>query len=347
MPRYSGPRRQTGCAAILLFALTTVGASLAPRVACGDEISEEARKHFKAGVAFLQDPDGEHPEEAYTEFKLAYSLSKSPKVLGNLALCAMKLERDGEAIDAYKRYLMEVSDIDEDERRQINSDIAMLAASAVTVSITVDSPQTRIVDTRFPVRGVAITNVYGPVDDKLEIVMRPGHHQLEAKAAGGDARWELDAPGGARVTHAFQIQSAPVAPPAPSAPSLGGAERPVEQAKSSKLGPVLTMSVGGAMLLTSAVTGAVALGKVNDLVRACPHDECPAGLDYTAARTSAKTMVGITDILLVSGAVVAGSGAAWFFFLGDSSKAAPASGARASASCTTEGCGASLRVDFQ
>ncbi len=340
MPRYSGPRRQTGCAAILLCALTTVGALLAPRVACGEEISEEARRHFKAGVAFLQDPDGERPEEAYAEFKAAYALSKSPKVLGNLALCAMKLERDGEAIDAYKRYLMEVSDIDDDERRQINSDVAMLTASAVTVTVTVDSPQTRIVDTRSPVRGIPITNVYGPIDDKLEIVMRPGHHRLQAKAAGGDAQWELDAPGGARLTHAFHIQ------PAPPAPALG-AERPLEQEKSSKLGPILTMSAGGAMLLASAVTGVVALSKVNSLVHACPHDECPAGLDYAAARTSAKTMIGITDILLVSGAVVAVSGAAWFFFLGDSSKAAPAAGARASASCTAEGCGASLRVDFQ
>ena len=53
------------------------------------------------------------------------------------------------------------------------------------------------------------------------------------------------------------------------------------------------------MLLTSAVTGFVALTKVNDLVRACPHDECPAGFDYAGARTSARTFVGITDILLV------------------------------------------------
>ena len=43
---------------------------------------EEARKHFKAGVAYLQDPEGERFEEAYAEFKKAYELARAPKVLG-------------------------------------------------------------------------------------------------------------------------------------------------------------------------------------------------------------------------------------------------------------------------
>lgn len=340
MPRYSraGSSRW---AALAICVLTTVGAAIAPRVACADEeISEEARKHFKAGVAFLQDPDGERPEEAYTEFKLAYALSKSPKVLGNLALCAMKLERDGEAIDAYKRYAMEVSDIDDDERRQVNSDIAMLTASAVRVTIIVDSRQTRLIDTRVPVRGAPITNIYGPVDGKLEILIRLGHHRLQAKAAGADAQWEFDAAGGAQMTHEFHLQSAP-APP--------GVDRPVEGSRSSKVGPLVTMGIGGAMLLTSAVTGFVALTKVNDLVRACPHDECPAGFDYAGARTSARTFVGITDILLAGGALLTAGGAAWFFLQGDSSKAgpAPSTSTSTSATCTKEGCGATLRFDFQ
>ena len=339
MARSALPGFPNGWAAIVLCALTTAGASLAPRIACADEeISEEARKHFKAGVAFLQDPDGERPEEAYTEFKLAYALSKSPKVLGNLALCAMKLERDGEAIDAYKRYAMEVSDIDDEERRQVNSDIAMLTASAVRVTITVDSPQTRIVDTRVPVRGAPITNVYGPVGDKLEILIRLGHHRLQAKAAGADAQWDFDAAGGEQMSHDFHLRSAPTSP---------GADRPAESTRSSKVGPIVTMGIGGAMLLTSAVTGLVALGKVNDLVHTCPHDECPAGFDYAGARTSARTFIGLTDILLLGGALVTAGGAAWFFLQRDASTAAPSPGASTSASCTKDGCGATWRYDFQ
>ena len=322
--------------------LASAGAAFAPRVAHADEeVSDEARKHFKAGVAFLQDPDGERPEEAYREFKLAYALSRSPKVLGNLALCAMKLERDGEAIDAYKRYAMEVSDIDDAERRQVNSDIAMLTASAVRVTVTADSAQTTFVDTRIPVRGAPITNTYGPVDGKLEILVRVGRHQLQAKAAGGDARWEFDAVGGAEVTHDFRLAAAPT-PPAGDRPGSG-----TSRGSSSKVGPLVTMGIGGAMLLTSAVTGLVALGKVNDLTSTCPQNECPAGFDYATARTSARTFIGLTDILLLGGALFTVSGAAWFFLQGDSSKPAPAPGASTSATCTKDGCGASLRVVFQ
>src|SRR5690242_12924037 len=62
-------------------------------------INEEGRRHFNAGVALLQDPEGEKVEEAYREFKTAYDVSGSAKILGNMGFCAMRLERDGEAID--------------------------------------------------------------------------------------------------------------------------------------------------------------------------------------------------------------------------------------------------------
>lgn len=339
MLRYA--RARSASWAALFCIVTATGVTLAPRVARADEeVSDEARKHFKAGVAFLQDPDGERPEEAYAEFKLAYSLSRSPKVLGNLALCAMKLERDGEAIEAYTRYALQVSDIDEDERRQVNSDIAMLTASAVRLTLAVDAPDVRIIDTRIPVRGMPITNVYGPVNGKLEILIRPGHHRFQAKAAGVDAQWELDAASGARTSHDFHLAASPP-PPAPPP----DADRPP---RTSKVGPIVTMGIGGALLATAAVTGVVALRKIDDLERTCPRNECPAGVDYTGARNSAQTFVGVTDVLLLSGALATVGGVAWFFLQGDSTKASsPAPGATTTASCTREGCGATFRFDFQ
>src|SRR5690349_6487515 len=87
---------------------------------------DEAHRHFKVGISYLQDPEGERYEDAYGEFKLAYELSHSPKVLGNIGLCAMKLERDGEAINAYTRYLAEVPDIEADERAQIERDLGSM-----------------------------------------------------------------------------------------------------------------------------------------------------------------------------------------------------------------------------
>src|SRR5579885_3303968 len=83
----------------------------APRARADVPITEEARTHFAAGVALLQDPKAPRYEEAYREFKAAYAASPSYKILGNLGLCAMKLERDEEAIVAYEKYLKEGKDL--------------------------------------------------------------------------------------------------------------------------------------------------------------------------------------------------------------------------------------------
>src|SRR5262245_25772706 len=87
--------------------LAAAAASTAAPSARADDvtITEEARTHFAAGVALLQDPKAPRYEEAYREFKAAYSSAPSYKILGNLGLCAMKIERDGEAIEAYSKYL--------------------------------------------------------------------------------------------------------------------------------------------------------------------------------------------------------------------------------------------------
>ena len=53
----------------------------------------EAKRQFEAGVSLLEDPDGAKYEDAYRAFKKAYELSQSPKVLGNIAFCALQIGR--------------------------------------------------------------------------------------------------------------------------------------------------------------------------------------------------------------------------------------------------------------
>src|ERR1041384_1631844 len=66
---------------LAVAALTLAARVCAAEPAPDDSRVEEARLHFNAGVAYLQDPEGERYEEAYAEFKKSYELSKSPKVL--------------------------------------------------------------------------------------------------------------------------------------------------------------------------------------------------------------------------------------------------------------------------
>lgn len=108
-----------------LTALLVAGSASAAEV----KITDEARKHFNAGVALLRDPDGARYEDAYREFKVAYEASPSWKILGNLGLAAMKLERDGEAIAAFERYLSEgKKELDPTERSDIERDLSTLRA---------------------------------------------------------------------------------------------------------------------------------------------------------------------------------------------------------------------------
>ena len=309
-------------------------------------ISEDARKHFAAGVALLQDPEGEKVEEAYREFKAAYEISQSPKMLGNMGFCAMRLERDGEAIDAYSRYLREVPDIDADERAQIVRDVQTLSVGIARLTIEFDKPGVRIQDTRIPVRGERITNTYGPATGKLEIGVRPGHHVITAKLPDHeDAVWELDAFAASRDKYSFTMRPRVVAPPPGAAAERNG----------PSAGPWIVMGIGGAMLVGGAVTGIVALGKTQDIEDKCPADVCPKSFDLDSERSSAKTFVRITDVLLIGGGVVTLGGLTWLLIdrggRGEKEPAKPA--ARAGASipmpafgCGPDGCRAAVKVVF-
>src|SRR5690349_18098143 len=84
---------------------------------------EEARRVFKVGVALLEDPEGAKYDEARIQFQRAFDLSGNWKVLANLGVCQLKLERDGEAIASYEKYLSAgAALIDPDERAQIERD---------------------------------------------------------------------------------------------------------------------------------------------------------------------------------------------------------------------------------
>jgi hypothetical protein len=329
------------------WVLAAMAIAFAPSVAQADEeISDEARTHFRAGVAFLKDPDGERPEEAYAEFKVAYQLSKSPKVLGNLGICAMKLERDGEAIEAFTKYVMEVSDIDDGERRQVNQDIATLKASSVKVTIKVDKPRAALIDTRTPFKGAPIRNAYGPVDDTIEIVVRAGHHRIHGRAGSYEGDWEFDAVPSSPLTHELRL-TAPQPPATPvavvPAPQTVTSDTPPPSAPRSKTWPIVTTAVGGALLAAGTITGLAALRRMNQLEDACPNDECPANFDTERATTDARKIVLATDVLLLTGGIVTVGGLVWLWLGSKSSAGTPSSRATADAACTSNGCGAWVR----
>jgi hypothetical protein len=304
-----------------------------PRPARADDI-EEAKRHFKVGVEYLQDQEGARYEEAYREFKRAYDLSHSPKVLGNLGLCAMKLERDGEAIDAYSRYLREVSDIDADEKAQITRDLQTLTTSSIAVALTSNVKNALIVDTRVPVRGADVSNSYELGRGKLLLRLRAGHHIMHLRVEGRDrAEWEFNSEAGASLTHAFDVHLDPVL-----------TVKPALAPRSSRAAPIAIMTIGAVGLAAGGVFGIVTLGKLDELKKECPDNKCPKA-DYPADVDAVRPFVQATDFLLLGGAIVTTAGFVWLVASGSPSP--PKSTARLGGACNSTGCFASLGGEFQ
>ncbi len=192
--RFGGAARRALALGVLLTGTATVMPAQAKDApAAKNAVSPAAREHFNAGVSLLQDPDGARYEEAYQEFKTAYADSPSWKILGNLGICAMKLERDREAIEAFRRYLSEGKDqIDADERQQVERDLATLEAAMATVTFTSSAKDVQIFDERLSSSGGVSRNSYGPFEGSLELGLRPGRHRIVASSPGlGDVTFEL------------------------------------------------------------------------------------------------------------------------------------------------------------
>lgn len=264
---------------------------VAPAAGADDiAVSPEARTHFAAGVALLEDPKAPRYEEAYREFKAAYAASPSYKILGNLGLCAMKIERDEEAISAYEDYLKEAGpDLDPSGREQIERDLLTLKSGLVRVSVAADPDGVTLIDVRSPVQGPEIRNVYGPLAAQTTLGLRRGHHAITAKLAGYlDQTWEFDASDQAPPPHVFVL----VKPLPPVARTVK--ERPIPTAA------WVSGAITGVLAIGGAVTGSLAL------VERQQYKTDNTGANVAAARSDRKTgeaLNGVTDGLF-AGAIV-------------------------------------------
>jgi hypothetical protein len=277
-----------------------IGTLLGSVPAFADEvpITDEARQHFRAGVNLLEDPEGARYEEAYREFKAAYAAAASYKILGNLGLCAMKLERDGEAIEAYSKYLEHKDEIDPGEVKQISTDLQTLKSGAFHVSLTIQPTGAIVEDVRVPARGEPIRNQYGPVDAPLEIGIRPGHHQMRLRLAGyQDTSWEFDATAGGSDAKTFELKQVEAAHP------VAETATPVEMRRPVPTSVYIGLGATGALAIGTVVTGIMAVGKKSDF------DKANDGTNPSSAQTlkdDGQKMNLISDVLLAGTVVAAG-----------------------------------------
>lgn len=324
-----------GAALAAMTGVSPAAADEPPTPEAEDPQMAEARRQFQAGVNLLDDPDGARYEEAYHAFKKAYELSKSPKVLGNIGFCSMKLERDGEAIDAYASYLRDSKDIEPRERAQIERDLATLSSTVATFKATLKKPagaSAVLIDTREQTRGAPIVNSYPFTGTEVSIRVRPGRHVFKVKGDDGESViHEITLEPTSTKAHEFTFAPRIVAPP-PDATA--------PRARPSYAGPIILGALGLAGIGTGVVTGLMARGKTDDIEASCPGNLCPGTYDLTSGRSEAKTLGTIADVGFISGGALLGGAIVWALLVPSGGPRTPKTGSTAAAWLPNAGCGA-------
>jgi len=303
-------------------ALACLSFTLATRVTHAEEkISEEAKLYFQNGVELIQNQPPNY-QDAYYQFKLAWDRSHSWKVLGNWGLCALKLERDGEAIWAYSEYLKKGgSDVDASERKDLERDLLLLNGNAATVTLTSAAPDFEVLDTRAG--SSAPPQNYKAEAGQLTLRLRAGTHTLRASYQGKSVRWEVPLSPGNSENHAFEFSEPTVVPvgaaatvaaaPAPAAPlpavTPPGSE-PAQRGGGLRTAGYVSAGAGVVALGTGAVLGVLAKSKDSDARSECITVVsgliCP---ERTRAQfDSAKSQGSIATILLIGGGVFTAAG---------------------------------------
>jgi hypothetical protein len=159
-------------------------------------------------------------QDAFYQFQLAYQESaKSWKVLGNLGLCALKLERDADALGYYEQYLKKGgNEIAPEERNAIEQDLLLLRGNLAVVHLTSPVEDLQVVDRRSGSK--APPQSYKLKDGVLDLQLRAGSHNLTASSGDRRLSWDVVLEPKGATSHVFDFDAAatPAAAPATAAP---------------------------------------------------------------------------------------------------------------------------------
>ncbi len=305
-----------------LIMLATVG--LCSSVAAEEvKVTERALQHFKAGVAYLHDPEGPRYEDAYREFQLVLAESRTAKTLYNAGLCAFHLERDREAILFWTEFLATAgSDIDPNVRAQAAQDLAALKRSLVTVHLKVSPTQATIVDERIPTNGRAVLNRYQGVDGSFALGVHPGHHRIRAELPSAISEtWEFDGVAGAELRHDFKLkrvaapaggttEPSPMTSTTTTATSPSGVANPSNGEQRIPPGVYVGVAATGALAVGATVVGVLALSNHTEFDRNNGGQQQDRAGDLR--RTGLQLNL-LTDVLIGAAALAAG-GTAYLYF---------------------------------
>jgi tetratricopeptide (TPR) repeat protein len=336
------------CAAVVLLPPSESRAQ-APHASPAPVVASDPASPASANIAPKDDPsvpvqlfrEGRqllaegHVEAACAKFRASLALRRSPGTLLNVGNC---LESSGDltgAAAAFEETLTLARADGNAQKAEAWSRAARTELDALVPRIprlVVTAPGEA--DVRVELDGQTFTAF------DIEQRINPGRHRLLATAPGEpgiEHRFEL-----AEQGHLVLDLSLPA--PAPQANAEAQAKSVAEPApldeSASDAPPVLPWSilgVGGAVLVAGGIAAVIATGKASALIRECPDRMCK---DDLSAPESARRTALAADVLMATGLVGVAVGATWLPWPEDDITPS------LSASCTGDGCSASIRGRF-
>lgn len=308
--------------ATTLLLLAAFAASTVPAFAQQASAPSEASLYFSNGVDLLQQTPPNY-QDAYHQFQIAFEKSnRSWKVLGNLGLCAVNLERDGEAILYYTEYLEKgAAEIEEAERTGIEKDLLLLRGNLAKLSVesagNADAPVTITVRREG---SSAPAQIYKLGAASGELAIRAGSHHLTAESGGKKVSFDVVLSPGESLSHTFDFSEPKSAPAmtasASASPSDGGPETQLSTLAWVGIG---TGTVGLLTLGGGLVVGSLAKSKESTALEECRGDGdarvCPTATE--GELDGAASMASTANILLIAGGALAATGVALFFIGGE------------------------------
>lgn len=272
-----------------------------------DTALAQARLHFSNGVELLQSEPPNY-QDAYRQFLLAYQKSgQSWKVLGNLGLCALKLERDGEALDYYQKYLNEGgAEVDPSERTSIERELLLIQGNMAHLELNSKYPGTRLSVARKG--SAAPTQTYDLGITPKQLGFRAGELVLTASAQGKQVTWTIVLEPGQTETYSFAFEPSAAAEPTPPSGRPIPTPPPPTSSSASTTQTIgfISGGVGLAALAGGVVTGILAKDAERRAQDQCIGFVCPetTRADFDSAQSTAL----LSNVLFIAGGVLAATG---------------------------------------
>ncbi len=289
-----------------------------------EEREEQAQALFQRGLALAAE---ERWPEAERLFAQSFDLVRRPSTAFNWALALYRLGRMLDVVTAVDHFVKLSDPVKDDAQRDAARQLQARARAALAMLVVRIEPE----DARLDIDGVARPETGA----SRQLTLDPREHVLLVTRPGyRPERRQLSLSAAERSTlvvalQPIVVQQAPAHPPP--------AKRLPADATSRGPGvlPWIVLGAGGLTLTAAAVTGILVLQKDSALDRRCnePEGKCPASEKDSIddEQRELDALITTTDVLWVTGSVLAITGVGWLWLASDR---APA---QVSASATTKG----------